>query len=366
MYKNFFLPVGLLAGTIIGAGMFSLPYVFSEAGLSLGFAILALGAVTYTIAHLMYAEIILATPGEHRFVGYAGIHLGAPAYLPAFFASVIEMILVLIIYLSLSASFSQILFGADNAAPSLLIFWALGSLGIFLNLKRLVTLESFITWGMVAIVVIIFYLGLQKFSAVMAQNLPADFGNILIPLAPAIFALSGRVAIPSLIRYFKGERVKIRRAIIWGTVLPAIVYGLFVLGVIALSPNVTGDAIGGLYGYVSREVLGAIGALGLLSIFSSYIVVGLDVKNILQYDLKFSAISRGLAVVATPIALYLAGLNVFEELVAVTGGIFLSLEGLFLTAMWMKVQKVSFSPRAYFTGAVFAAALVYEIIKIIK
>ena len=69
MYKNFILPAGLLAETIIGAGMFALPYVFQKSGIGLGLFYLFFFGLVSILIHLMYADIILRTSENHRFAG---------------------------------------------------------------------------------------------------------------------------------------------------------------------------------------------------------------------------------------------------------------------------------------------------------
>src|SRR3990170_1628515 len=102
--KQFLLPFGLLAGTIIGAGVFSLPYLFKFSGFALGFFYLALASFAYVVLYRMYADIIRETPGDHRFVGFARIYLGRYASWLAFLIAVVEGVLVLTIYLILSQS----------------------------------------------------------------------------------------------------------------------------------------------------------------------------------------------------------------------------------------------------------------------
>ena len=56
--KNFIVAIALLAGTIIGAGIFSLPYVFKVVGFWVGVLCLVLFTGVYTVIHLMYAAVI--------------------------------------------------------------------------------------------------------------------------------------------------------------------------------------------------------------------------------------------------------------------------------------------------------------------
>ena len=366
IYKNFLLPVGLLAGTIIGAGIFSLPYVFKESGFALGFFYLALGAIIFTITHLMYADIILDTDGKHRFPGYAKKYLGQWAFWISIFIAVIQALIVLTIYLILSKSFLNILFGNSFETIKILFFWILSSLGIFLSVRKLATLEFWITGGIVGIIVFIFGLGFTEFKTLTLDYFSPQWVNGLLPLGAVLFSLSGRTAIPALVDYFssKGNIIDLKRSIEWGTILPAIVYGGFVLGVAALSPIITADAVSGLVGVVPYVVMLTIGILGLLSLFSSYIVIGLDVANTLRYDLKIPSILKILIVVGTPMLIYLAGFKNFIQLVSFTGGIFLALESIFIVVMWLKLY-----PKKIFVAiiplTVFLIALIYELIKLV-
>ncbi len=378
MYKNYFLPIGLLAGTIIGAGIFSLPFVFKAAGLGVGFFYLALAAFVYVTVHLMYADIVLRTAGEHRFVGYAERYLGRGAYWFAIVSTVVSAVFVLTIYLVLALSFADLLAANGPDLYKIGLFWILGSAGIFLSLRELASLEFWITGGIAAIIALIFGLGIIDSPQLMFGDFKPNLENVLLPLAPILFALSGRVAIPALVDYFKHPQgvagvVILKKVIEWGTVLPAVVYAGFVLGVVALSPVVSPDAVSGLSAVVSPIVMFIIGVLGILSLFSSYIVVGLDVYNILRYDLKFIWLTRVLVVVGGPMAIYLSGFKDFIELVSFTGGIFLAIEGLFVVFMWQRAARMAVMPTVMFEKhrrwlpaliiLVFAAALLYEIIK---
>ena len=60
----------VLVGTMIGVGMFGIPFAFAQAGFFVGMIYLVmLGLATITL-QLMYAEVTLHTPGKHRLVGY--------------------------------------------------------------------------------------------------------------------------------------------------------------------------------------------------------------------------------------------------------------------------------------------------------
>ena len=352
-YTRFLLPVGLLAGTIIGAGVFALPYAFYRSGIATGVLYLILGAALYTLLHLLYADVIVRTEGDHRFVGYARMYLGRFAGGFALLMTAVGMLFTLTIYLVLSVSFINFFLPEGAAALKILIFWALGSVAVFLNAKKLALSEFLVTLAIVAIIVSIFFIGApQFFLSHISLTLSTNVILFLFPLAPILFALSGRVAIPVLAKYFKSLRdghdyKGMRRAIIWGTCIPACLYLLFVIGVLGISHIPTEDAVAGLSAFLSPLMLLVLGILGFLSLWSSYIAVGTDTLASLGYDLKFSPFMRSLVVIAGPLILYFGGFTHFLKLVSLTGGIFAACEGILILLFWLSARKRAPSAKVF-------------------
>ena len=379
MYKNIILPASLLAGTIIGAGVFALPFVFEKAGIVTGLFYLGLFSACFVFIHLMYADLILKTEGGrnfHRFPGYAKIYLGNWGFWTSILMTIVGMLFVLTVYLILSISFVNLIkpIGLDiSDASKLLIFWLFGSAAIFLGIRRIVLSEFLITGGIIVIILIIFGYGLNHFGKII--SLPAfNLQNIFLPYGAVLFALAGRVAIPAVVSYFQKIRrplAEIKKPIILGTLLPALVYLLFVFGIWGLSEVVSEDAISGLVGQIPKEILALIGVFGLISLWSSYIVIGLDIKNALKFDLKFPKILAGLAVVVLPPLIYFWGFQSFLTLVSLIGGIFIALEGIFIVLMWLRARKMKseevifkkLNPLIiYALIMIFIGGIIYEII----
>jgi amino acid permease len=358
MNVKFLLAVGTLAGTIIGAGIFALPYIFKAAGLASGFFYLALAAAAYIAVYLMYAEIILKNAGDHRFVGYVRMYLGKGLSGLAVLMTIVEMILVLTIYLILSQSFGNLITAYGSGLDKMIIFWLLGSAAIFVGLRRIAWLEFLITAGLIAIILFIFVLGLPKLS--FSPEAPwINFKNFFLPLAPVLFALSGRVAIPAVVR-LSGD---FKKAIVAGLLISAVVYAVFVVSVLAISPTVSPDAVSGLAGYAPAGILAIIGIFGILSLISSYITIGFDVYKSLELDLLWPDWLKFLAVVLGPLTLYFLGLQNFLGLISFTGGIFLALEGILIIWMWLRAAQKKLSLPIILLLSIFIVALVYEMVK---
>src|SRR3989338_10811870 len=71
--------IGILAGMIVGAARFALPFVSVRAGWGWAAFHLLLAFFFMLILHLLYAEVSYHTDGRHRFIGYVRALLGGRA-----------------------------------------------------------------------------------------------------------------------------------------------------------------------------------------------------------------------------------------------------------------------------------------------
>ncbi len=365
--KGFTLSVGLLAGTIIGAGIFSLPYVVSRLGLVTGVFYLLFFAFIYFLVFRMYAALTMTTSEEHRFFYLAGKFL--PSRLAGFASLIVitGLIFTLTVYLILAVSFFGLAAGV-SAPAAVLIFWILGSVFIFVKLDWQGALEVFGIAAILAIVSIIFFSG-SSFPEVplfREFSLPV----FLLPFGPLLFAYSARVAIPKVVGEWKkkkaaGRPFPLGKALLAGSFLPAAVYLVFVFGVLRLAPNVTPEALNSL-DFLPPGIVFLLGVLGLLTLWTSYFMIGSDVRETLKYDLKAPGWLSSLVVLVLPLGLYLAGFREFLTVLGLTGGVFLGLEGIFIIMMWRRAfPRHPLRHFAYPLYLVFFLALIYSLVSFV-
>lgn len=344
MAKNFILPISLLVGTIIGAGIFSLPFVFEKSGFGTGLGYLIFLTAAAAIIHLMYVDIILKTDGDHhhRFPGYAKIYLGKYGGLLANIITFSALFLTLTVYLILSVSFLNLII-SGGPIYKILLFWVLGSFAIFLGIKKAALFESITATATLLLIFIVFIFGLlanpDKIFSLPAFNLQSLF----FPFGPILFSLLGEAAIPALIVYSRKENLdskNIKRIVIWGTIAPAIFYLMFIVGIIGLSNNVSEDAVSGLISGVSPVILMIIGVFGFISLWDSYAAIGTEIKKILEYEWKLPNFIIVLAVIFIPLILYFSGLQSFLGLVSLVGGILYGLWSIMIIKTWKKVALI--------------------------
>lgn len=368
MYKTLILPAAFLAAMIIGAGVFALPFIFLKAGLPAGAFYLLFFGFVFAVIHIFYAEVILGTAGErHRFVKYAEIYLGKNGFWVSVFTTAIGLVLTLTIYIVLSASFFNLIFPELESLYAIFIFWFVSSIFIFLKLEKLAYSEFLVTFAMLVIILFIFMFGLF-FGEAQIEYSKIDFSYFLLPFGPVLFALAGRPAISSIIDYFDRNNIPaegIKKAIWFGTFVPALVYFLFAVGILKISPAVAEDAVSGLVFYIPHFFLAIIGIFGLFSLWSSYTIIAREIKGIFELDFNLPYLIALVGVIFLPLIFYFAGLRNFLVLVSAAGGIFLAAESILVVLMRRAMSRRSVSP--FFTAIIliFIGGILYEIMKLL-
>lgn len=367
-------PTSILSGTIIGAGMFLLPFIFEKTGFLIGILYLIFFTFVFYVTHAMYADIILRTERLPGFVLYVRKYLGEWARLPAIIATGIGTILISAVYLELSVSFVQLIFPQISGYLIVFLFWTLGSIAIFSKAESIAEIELVV---MVAIVLLVGYIFGEGISigSYLKSNFFANtlsLPMIFIPFGPVLFSLSGRSAIIPLLDDVKQSRISeksLSKILFWGTAIPSVLYSIFVLGIWGLSSVVTDDAVSGIYLGASflKPILGLV---GLAALFTTYVPIGSSMKKILEADFSFSHLEASIAVVILPPLMYLLNFG-FLKLINIAGGIFLAVECIFIALIWNKLNNLK-KPRilllkfgrktSYFIVAVFAIGMMAEII----
>ncbi|HKL23473.1 MAG TPA: aromatic amino acid transport family protein, partial [Candidatus Nanoarchaeia archaeon] len=197
--KNFIQATSILIGTIVGAGIFGLPYVFAISGLIPGiFLLLFLGAV-FLLVKFCYAEVILRTDEEMEMSGYIGKYLGKNWQFLITVSLSFGLLSSLVAYIIGSGQFLSAIFvpflGGSEIFWSL-IFWAVASILLLKGISVVSKLEFFMAFILVLVVALIFGF---SYSFIDAQNLSAfSWSNVLFPYGAILFALGGATALPTM------------------------------------------------------------------------------------------------------------------------------------------------------------------------
>lgn len=357
--KSFWGSVGLLAATTIGAGMFSLPYIFKESGWLLGiFYLLLLGGILI-FAHYLYWLSLARVKEKSRLLGLAREHLGNAAFYAAIISVIIGLFLTLVVYLILAQQFSRLIMPEPASNFGAVLFWLIASLPFLLKLPRLVGAEFLGTLLMVFIVMLVFITGHDGFSGIA----PIKIENIFLPFGAILFSLTGWTAIEPMFEWQKrNSDSKPLSKLAFGTILSAIVYLLFIFGIFGSNEAISPDTLSGLSSWPPWK-LQLLGWLGIFAMWTSYVPISLEIKNELEKDLHMPAfLSFGVALILPPV-IFLSGFFNFLGAIGLAGGVFLALQYVFIILVSKKILALS-GLKKFFANLllfVFLVAAVYEV-----
>lgn len=342
--KKFWLALAVLIGTIVGAGIFGIPYVISRSGLFPGlFYFLILGGAVLLL-HLFFGEIVLRTKEKHRLIGYSEKYLGNFGKILVTISTVLGITGVLLAYLILGGKFLEIIFSPFLNLSSFqfsLIFWLILIYFVFKGMKLIAPAEIFTNSAFFLIIFIIFCFLLPKFNL---QNFNLiDLKYIFLPYGVIMFSLAGFVAVPEIGDILKTpeERKILKRVIISASAIVIILYLFFSLVVVGVSGKDTSqDALSGLVPFLGQKIiiLGAI--IGVITLADSFLVICLYLKNALIYDYHFPKIFAFFISSFLPLILFLIGIREFISVIGFVGTILGMIEGIVILLIFSKIKKL--------------------------
>lgn len=345
--KNFIYAIATLVGTIVGVGIFALPFTARESGFFVTlFYLLALGGLV-TLLHLMLGEIFLRTEGNHRIPGLVRLFLGESWYMLARITTILGVTGTLLVYLIVGGIFLSQIF-AISTSTSVVIFWIVFSLFI-LGGFTLFELAEFV---MSALLIGITFLTLgAAYSNITWGTLlstPPLGNNFLFPYGVVLFSLLGTAAIPVIHHILKPNLKYFRRVLVIGTLIPLILYIIFVTAIYGVSGNTTTpDAIQGFATIIGNGFVPFLYLFGFLAIATSYITLGRYAYDTYSLDFKLSRFSAALAALGIPLGLYFAGLENYIQIIGILGSILGSIEGILLLMIHKRAQNPSLYTPAY-------------------
>jgi amino acid permease len=183
MIKRIELPLlfeamAILAGTIIGGGIFVLPYINIKSGILVTNIWLLVLCALMCLLHLIFGEIILKTKIEMKLPGYAGHYLGKMVKKFLNFVSVFSIAFSLLIYIVLANKFIHIIMGNSYTylkPYTFIAVWLALNVFLFLKMVDLSKLNFVFTLCLVALMMILSFL---CFNYVDVKNFNVGFQMI--------------------------------------------------------------------------------------------------------------------------------------------------------------------------------------------
>ena len=374
--KKFFSAVAILVGTVIGAGIFALPYAVAKIGFIPGlFYLIALALVVF-IVNCCYAETTLRTGQHFRMAGYADKYLGPWGRRLLALSLILGIFGALIAYIIGVGNFLAAILGpylGGTAFIYSLIFWLIASLVVLKGLGIIERVELFMVTLLLFVTFYIVGTSLPRVWQCPAKLLTSHPENIFFPYGVILFALGGATAIPTMKRTLKNKLGLLKKAIIIGVVIPVIVYILFTLAIVGVTgENTSQEAIIGLGKVLGTRVLLIGGIFGVLAMTTSYLALGFVLRQMFHIDYKAPLIWAWLLTCLIPLAIFLAGAQNFVQILGISGSILGGFQGILLIMMYYRAKKMGdrqpefkfklSRPMAWFLYLIFGLGVIYSVV----
>lgn len=375
--KSFIFATSVLVSTIVGVGMFGLPYAGAQSGFLIGAIFLIILAIIMTLLHLFYGEIVSRTKEKHRLVGYAGYYLGRWGKGMVTISVIVGFYGSLLVYIIVGGDFLGSIFSSLINVPSFifnLIFFIIGITAVYFGLRFIAELDFFMGIFLILIVFLFLYFGANRIDINNFKII--NWKNIFIPYGVILYSLAGMAAVPEIRDILKNRGSLYKKVIILGSIIPAILYFVFMITVVGITGlNTSPETISGLAGILGEKIilLGAI--FGFLATITSFFILGLSLRETFCFDFKINKTTSWFLVCIVPLILYIAGIRSFIPIIVVLGALMGAIEGSAIVLIYDRAKvrgdkvpdyelKVSKTGR-YFMVLVFVLGLIFTLISII-
>lgn len=333
---------GLFTGGVIGVGLFGLPAALHAAGLWVFLMqVIVVGMLVWWLQRSVL-DIVLATPGQHRIPGYARRYLGTVGFSAATIANMFGLFGALIAYLIAGGAFIRlVLEGLVPLSPLMAVgvYVLPGALLLLFGLRSLPALELII---LLLFLVILGGLPLLAGDAFAFSRLPlmGETTSVMLPFGVLLFSLWGVSLIPETVELTQ-RRASRAASVLAAGLLTAVVAYVFFAGFVAgvTGSATTEDALSGLRSVLDHRIVRMAALFGILTTFSSYLAQGLTLLRTFTLDFKFPRLLAWAVTIGIPIAFVVFGTQSLLSVIALTGAVFLGIEGLIVLIISRTLER---------------------------
>jgi amino acid permease len=365
---KFIYSVVILSGTIIGAGIFALPYLAVKAGfLNMLLYLIVFGGVAITV-HLFFGDLSRRTPDFLRLPGFAEIHLGPWAKKLSIFTGVCGLIGSILAYIILGGQFFYGLFSSSLGGSEVfytLIYFFIGCFFVFFGVRAI---ERISLVGVLGFVIVLAFIFIRGWESIQLENITSimkfsgSFSDFFAPYGAVLFAFWGAALIPEMEEILIGQKKKLKKAIVVGIIIPLVLYIFFISLIVGITGgDTTNESIIGLQSKLHNGVISAALIFGILVTFTSFIALALTLKKIFWYDLKIPENTSFLITMFLPLTLFLIGIRSYIDVIGTIGSVFLAIDAILIIIMYQKYKSVGHRFITYPLILIFTLGIAFQI-----
>jgi amino acid permease len=337
--RPFIKAVLIMAGTIIGAGIFGLPAAFASVGFWPGTILFFFLAGVVVSTHLMFTEVVLASKKKLRLTGHAREQLGPIGFQVATVSYPLQLIGACIAYIILGGEFIHVLMQMAGLNLSLPIwqlgFWAFGALIALYGLNIVSYFES---WATGFLLIAIFVAVIVSAPFVEFANI--EFGNLenwFLPFGVFLFSLSGLSIVSEAVEISEHNRRVAYGSVTVGTMIAALFSWIFGVTLYLAARGFPIQTTSDLISVMPRAWAWLIPVLGFLAVITSFVAIAEDLENTLVSDYKIRPRIASALALFTPLVLFILITRDFLQTISFVGAVFVGINAVIVCLLAWKI-----------------------------
>ena len=317
--KSLFLEgVSTLTGTIIGAGVLGLPYVFYLSGYLPVYFLMLIGFSICLSINLMLAELTLRTHEKHQIPGY--IEKFLPKYKKLGKYLVISSMIcgiygAILAYLVAQSNAFYYLFGVNKILVATIIT-SLVFLIVLFDIKYVEDLEpvfSTIVYSLLIGCPLYLFFTHHINTSILFKFNPK---YLMLAFSTTIFSFMGSAAIPEVREELERDLKMMKKVVLTGMIIPLVLYTIFTLSVCLTNSHVP---------RVATYLFGPIGyVLTIVITLCPFLTLSLALKETFEYDCKLPRWLAQMLVFLPPyliLVLFNANVSIFTKALGLVGSL---------------------------------------------
>jgi amino acid permease len=343
----FFQNIFLILGTVIGAGIFSLPFVLQRSGIVVFVTVLAVVAVVMVRVNIYVYEIVTHTRAKHQIPGYISLILGPGWGRVSLYMMMFATGGSLVAFAFLGGTFIAQLLPVSEQLGTML-FYTFATAVILIAGTKLEAVDMIFTAIKMSLLVVI----------VLAMALVLPFETARVPFT-SIDPLSVLGAIVFAFTGFSTSAVLHRSALTKQSIYAAQVIIFVTYLLFSLAAYFFIDFTG--FSLPNRQLDLLFNLAGVFVVLTPYLVISMIGRETLLKDVRLNERTAIGLMAFVPFFFILFRVGSFLEVLSFTGGVFIATVGIMICQAYAKVfpQKRTFE--VLFIQLIFLACIMLEI-----
>jgi amino acid permease len=165
--------------------------------------------------------------------------------------------------------------------------------------------------------------------------------NWFVPYGVLLFALSGFAIVPEMKDFLGGRHKReLARAIVMAMSVIVVLYACFSLAVVGVTGDTTTQvAFDGLARTLGPTFSFLAPLLGVMTVLSIYMILGMELLNILKFDFRLSHGQAWFATSLMPLLLFALGMREFIAIIGFVGSIFGGLIAILIVMSYVIMRR---------------------------